>query len=167
MESPFPPDVEELLGDLSAPSDLVSEDDLADLLGVTARNVRELVADGVIERRGPAQYSQRQAVRAYCARLRDQGRRRGTADPELRAEKIRMAKEQADKLELANAISRREFLPASEVETTWATILREVRAGLLALPSRLPQLLPHLTPHDVRTIDTEVRGVLEERARAS
>lgn len=167
--SSFSPDIEELLGPAPVESDLVSESELADLLGVTDRNVRELAADGVIERRGdrPAVYSRRQAVRAYCARLRDQGRRRGTVDPEMRAAKVRLAKEQADKLELANAIARREFLPANEVADGWASILRDVRAAFLALPSRLQQRLPHLTAHDVQTVDSEIRDILGELAHGS
>jgi phage terminase Nu1 subunit (DNA packaging protein) len=96
--------------------------------------------------------------------LRDQVRSRGATDPELRAAKVRLAKEQGDKLELANAIARREFLPASEVADGWASILRNVRAAFLALPSRLQQRLPHLTAHDVRTVDSEIRDTLGELA---
>jgi phage terminase Nu1 subunit (DNA packaging protein) len=153
-------DIEDLLGD----SDLISETDLAILLSVTAQNIRALVADGIIKRRGRGLYGQTQAVQSYCARLREQARKRGTADPELRAEKIRIAKEQADKLELANAAARRELLPAVEVENSWAGTLREIRAAFLALPGRLQQRLPHLTAHDARTIDGEIRAVLAELA---
>jgi hypothetical protein len=39
-------------------------------------------------------------------------------------------------------------------------VLRTVRAGMLAVPSRMQQRLPHLTAHDVAKIDREVRTVL-------
>ena len=41
-------------------------------------------------------------------------------------------------------------------------MLRTVRAGMLAVPSRVSQRLPHLTAHDVAEIDAEVRTVLTE-----
>jgi phage terminase Nu1 subunit (DNA packaging protein) len=88
--------------------------------------------------------------------------RGATANPDLLAEKIRLAKEQADKTALANAKARGELLPAAEVEREWAAILRDVRAAMLALPSRLQQKLPHLSAHDVAMIDREIRDVLAE-----
>lgn len=54
------------------------------------------------------------------------------------------------------------MLDAGEVETTWSGILRQVRVGMLAVPSRAAQRLPHLTAHDVAEIDAEVRAVLME-----
>jgi phage terminase Nu1 subunit (DNA packaging protein) len=43
-------------------------------------------------------------------------------------------------------------------------VLRTVRAGMLAVPSRVQQRLPHLIAHDVAQIDREVRDVLAEIA---
>jgi terminase small subunit / prophage DNA-packing protein len=57
---------------------------------------------------------------------------------------------------------RRELVPATEVEAEWSGVLRTVRAGILAVPSRVQQRLPHLTPHDVAEIDAEVRAALAE-----
>lgn len=53
-----------------------------------------------------------------------------------------------------------ELLPAVEVQEAWADILRQVRSGALALPSRVRARLPHLTAHDVEVIADEVRQVL-------
>ena len=41
-------------------------------------------------------------------------------------------------------------------------MLRTVRAGMLAVPTRVAARLPHLTPHDVTESDGEVRAVLVE-----
>jgi terminase small subunit / prophage DNA-packing protein len=54
------------------------------------------------------------------------------------------------------------LLDAAEVENEWSGVLRTVRAGMLAVPSRVAQRLPHLTAHDVAEIDAEVREVLTE-----
>ncbi|MFG1179940.1 DNA packaging protein [Xanthobacter versatilis] len=86
------------------------------------------------------------------------------AVPDAAAERLRLVKEQADHAALKNAALRREMVPAAEVEREWAGVLRQVRAGILAVPSRLRQLLPGLTPAEVEAIDAELRRVLEEMA---
>ncbi|MGY4284918.1 phage terminase Nu1 subunit (DNA packaging protein) [Bradyrhizobium sp. LM2.7] len=41
-------------------------------------------------------------------------------------------------------------------------MLRTVRAGMLAVSSRVAARLPHLSKHDVAEIDQEIRIVLTE-----
>jgi phage terminase Nu1 subunit (DNA packaging protein) len=53
-------------------------------------------------------------------------------------------------------------LSISPIDAEWSGILRTVRAGMLAVPSRCAARLPHLTAHDVAEIDAEVRAVLGE-----
>jgi hypothetical protein len=55
---------------------------------------------------------------------------------------------------------RGELVEASAVEAEWAGVLRTVRAGMLAVPSRVAQRLPHLNAHDISEIDLEVRDAL-------
>jgi hypothetical protein len=54
---------------------------------------------------------------------------------------------------LKAAKMRGELLDAGEVERTWGGILRTVRAGLLAIPSRCGARIPHLSAADVLEID--------------
>jgi phage terminase Nu1 subunit (DNA packaging protein) len=61
-----------------------------------------------------------------------------------------------------NATARGELVEATAVEAEWSGVLRTVRAGALAIPSRAAQRLPHLSAHDIAVIDSEVRGVLTE-----
>ena len=82
----------------------------------------------------------------------------------LTAEKTRLAKEQADAAELRNAVLRRDLVKASDVEREWSGILRKVRSGILAVPSRVRQQLAHLTAHDAAVIEAEIRLVLEDLA---
>ena len=77
-------------------------------------------------------------------------------------ERARLAKAQADAIEMKNARLRGALLDGEAVEKTWADILRTVRAGMLSVPSRVAQRLPHLTAHDVAEIDQEIRAVLSE-----
>lgn len=136
---------------------------LAALLGVTTRTVTELAQKGVISRAGRGVFPVAESVRGYVAHLREQAAGR-TDSTSLTAERTRLAREQADKVSLANAVARGEMLPARQVQSEWASILRDVRAGLLAVPSRCGATLAHLTAHDVATIDSEIRTALEALA---
>lgn len=78
------------------------------------------------------------------------------------AERARLARAQADAVEIRNARARGALLEAAAVEAEWCGGLRTVRAEMLAVPSRVAQRLPHLTPHDAGEIDAEVRAVLTE-----
>lgn len=80
----------------------------------------------------------------------------------LTAERARLAKAQADAVELKNATMRRELVPASEVERLWSGEWMQLRSSVLAVPSRLRQLLPHLTVEDIEAIDGELRRMLTE-----
>lgn len=158
-------DLSDLLGEVDNTPDVIHESELADLLGITANRIRTLTRDGILHRVAPARYSRREAVQAYCTNLRKQVGRAGRpaladSDP-LKVEKLRLAKEQADALELKNAASRSEVVKADLVERAWSGILRDLRAALLAVPSRVGSRLPSLVAHDIAEIDAEIRATLE------
>lgn len=160
---------ESLLGEDPAPqhaygwSETVPTATLADMLGVSLRTVGELAQKGILTKASRGNWPLRESVRAYCAHLREQAAGRSGSST-LTAERIRAVKEQADKLAMANAVARGEMLPARQVQSEWASILRDVRAALLAVASRCGAALPHLTGHDVATIDGEIRTALEALA---
>jgi phage terminase Nu1 subunit (DNA packaging protein) len=77
-------------------------------------------------------------------------------------ERARLAAAQAALAEQKLARQRGSLLDAAEVEAEWSGVLRTVRAGMLAVPSRCAARLPHLTAHDVSEIDAEVRAVLTQ-----
>jgi terminase small subunit / prophage DNA-packing protein len=164
-------DVEDLLGpanpavSTSAEPDLISTEQLADLLALTVQHVGVLARQGVVKQAGRGRFHRRASIRSYCLDMRQKATGRGVTTP-LIAEKTRLAREQADKIELQNAAARGELLPATDVEASWAATLREIRAGMLALPSRLQQRLDHLTAHDVTAIDREIRDLLTELGNA-
>ncbi|MFP7570404.1 DNA packaging protein [Marivita sp. S2033] len=151
--------------DVDLPS-AVHESTLAAFLGISRTRIVQLVGDGILHRSGRAQFPLKKSVQAYCEKLRDSaspmGRGRSTSsNPELNAEKLRLAKEQADKIELRNAAARGELVKSGQVEREWASVLRDVRAAMLAVPSRCGATLPHLTAHDIQTIEVEIKNALE------
>lgn len=142
-------------------SDGVTAGELAEWLGLTANRVSALARESIIPRNAEKRFPLRAAIKAYCdhARAGATGRR---ADAELAAERLRLAKENADKIAFQNARARGELIAATEVEREWASVLRDVRAAFLAVPSRVAGKLGHLTPHDLAALDAEVRDVLHE-----
>lgn len=55
----------------------------------------------------------------------------------------------------------------AEVEATWRATLRQIRAHLMALPSRIGSRAPTLTRGDIAAIEQEVRDALGEAAEAA
>ena len=163
------PDMEAafLLGEILEPADAAtaSAEEVGAWLGISGTQVHRLARQGVIPRTDDERFDLRAAILAYAAHLRDAQRGRTTTDPELNAEKLRLARANAEKIELANAKVRGALVPVAEVESAWAAVLRDVRAAMLAIPARVQQRLGHLTPHDVQMIDREVRDALEEASR--
>lgn len=138
--------------------------ELADWLGVSERAVADYAHRGIIKRSGRGVFPLKESVRAVCHHLREAASARGGGTATLTAQRERIARGQADKLEMQNAATRRELLPAKLVADEWASILRLVRSRMLATPSRIQQQLGHLSAHDLDTIDREIRDALEELA---
>ncbi|GMO87156.1 terminase small subunit [Bradyrhizobium ottawaense] len=87
---------------------------------------------------------------------------RAPALAEASKQRARLAAAQADLNELKAAKMRGELVEAVAVEAEWSGMLRTVRAGLLAVPSRVAARLPHLSRSDVAEIDAEIRAVLNQ-----
>jgi phage terminase Nu1 subunit (DNA packaging protein) len=79
------------------------------------------------------------SVRGYSKHLRDLATGRGgeSAISSATAERGRLAKAQADYVEMKTAAMRRELVPAADVEAEWSGVLRTVRTAMLAVPSRV------------------------------
>ncbi len=163
------PDIEAayILGKTLEPDNTepVSAEVLGEWLGVSGTQVHRLARQGVIPRTDDKRFDLRAAILAYATHLRDVQRGRTTTNPDLNAEKLRLARANAEKIELANAKVRGALVPVAEVESAWAAVLRDVRAAMLAIPARVQHRLGHLTTHDVQSIDREVRDALEEASR--
>jgi terminase small subunit / prophage DNA-packing protein len=140
---------------------------LARHFGVTARAIGDLVRRKVIERKERGfdlEDSTRRAMTHYRNLAQGRG---GEVDVGKAAHhRARLAKAQAELVETKGKKLRGELVEAAAVEAEWSNILRTVRAGMLAVPSRCQQRLPQLTAHDVGEIDAEVREVLTEMGRS-
>ncbi len=93
------------------------------------------------------------------------GKRPGAGRPRVPGESLesarrRLARANADRRELEVRRLRGELLDAEATARAWATLARDVRAALLAVPGRVATTLPQLAPADVDTIDREIRAAL-------
>ncbi len=83
----------------------------------------------------------------------------GTQEPEdldLSEERARLAKEQADRVAMENAVRRKELAPIAVVTTTLARVSSQVAAHLEAVPGKVRMRLPHLTNADLDVIQHEI-----------
>lgn len=144
---------------------VVTAAELCALTGVSQNAGRELASRKIWVRVGTKGFNTRESIRNHVTELARTAKR-GNVGAELDRERVRVQKATAEKLELANAEARRELIPAAEVEREWAAVLRDIRAAMLALPSRVQQRLGHLSAHDLTTMDQEIRGALAEIANA-
>lgn len=142
----------------------ISASDLAKVLGLTRTSISRLAADGVIPRDGRT-YPFPDAAVAYCEHMRSNKSKAGrpsdpVTDP-YKAAKIAQAEASAALTDLKRRRAEGELLDRAEVESTWRAILTDVRAALLAVPSRVGTRLPTLTATDLEEIAAEIRAALE------
>lgn len=135
------------------------------VLGITARQVRNLADRGVLPREGDDRYPVETVVQKYCSYLRAAAQARGGDSAAAAAdERARLSRARAQLAEAKNGVILGELVKADEVQSTWSGIVRTVRAAMLAVPSRVASRVPDLTPHHVREIDAEIRAALTELA---
>jgi phage terminase Nu1 subunit (DNA packaging protein) len=137
--------------------------DLCALLDISPAALTDLKKRGIAVHLAHDSYDLWATVQAYVAHLRSVAARWGSEDQAetLTAARARLAREKADEAARRNAVARGELVQAADVVRGWSDTLRAVRAGLLAVPSRLRASLPHLSGSDVALIDREIRTTLE------
>lgn len=126
--------------------------------------VVQLVRQGIlptpIER---GKYDLIACVRAFILHQQDRGRSRSSQE----AERTRLLKAQADKMEMEVLTLGRQLIPADHVVLAWQKLIAAARARLLAMPSQLaPQLAGINEIQAIKDHITEsVREALEELSR--
>lgn len=139
----------------------MTEAQIAAFLDIATSQVRTKTRDGILVKDGKGRWNVRKSLSNYLSQLRENAFKGGPQTDELKAEKLRLAREQADKLEIANAAARGDMVRAADVEREWANVLRDVRSTMLAVPSRVGSKLSHLSAHDIAEIDRELKAALE------
>ncbi|OCC06371.1 hypothetical protein BA190_03840 [Labrys sp. WJW] len=143
---------------------LLTKEQFSGLVGCTIRQISKLIAEGVLTLDTQGRLELYGSVKSYCQRLVGIASQR--QDATLQKAKIRQTEAAAEKIEIENKKKLGEYLDVAEVESEWSGILRDLRARMLAVPSRVAQRHGTLNNHTVDMIDREIRDALTELGNA-
>jgi phage terminase Nu1 subunit (DNA packaging protein) len=136
--------------DLSQP---ITQERFGLLVGVTQQAVSDMVARGTLKPDG----STHAWLLAYTANLREQAAGRATTgDLELATERARLAKEQADRIAMQNAVQRRELAPVGMLESALASVSRQIAGALEAIPIHLKRQNPDVASEVLELVTNEI-----------
>jgi phage terminase Nu1 subunit (DNA packaging protein) len=126
----------------------------AELVGVSQQAISALVNRGILSSGDTGA----QWLRVYCENLREQaaGRSSSCGGLDLVQERARLAKEQADKVAMANSIERRELASVHVLEIVLAKVGRQAVSILEAVPVQLKRNSVSITADDLKFITTEI-----------
>lgn len=143
--------------------------DLCDLFGLSPAALADLKKRGIAIHCGHDSYDLTATTHAYVTQLRGTAAGWGIGEQaaSLTNERTRLAKEQADAAAIKNAKLRGELVDASEVERTWADTLRQVRARIMAVPSRLRSEVVGIDGQTIDAMDKALRVALGELGNAN
>lgn len=129
----------------------------AELVGVSVSVVHDRLSRGLLRADGRNRVVVAENVRLYAEELRLAAGRHGAGhrDPA----KVRLTEGQARLVELKVAQAEGRLLDATAVTAEWSDVLRQVRAGVLAAPTRIGARLG-LSAADVEAVAAELRDVL-------
>lgn len=106
------------------------------LFGLSARRVQQLANEGIIVKAGRGQYRLLASVRGYVTFLQERVSGDRKADG-WRDERARLAREQADRIALENAVSRGRLIQSDQVENVLSAAMAALSADLDGLPGRM------------------------------
>lgn len=126
------------------------------LVGVSQQAVGSLVMRGVLD----TSVTGHQMLQAYCSHLREQAAGRATnGDLDLATERAGLAKAQRERLEMQNAISRKELAPVGLIEEVLSKVGARCAGLLDAIPGAIKRRVPSLTSEEINNIRKEIARV--------
>jgi len=131
-------------------------------LDISDRRLRELLAEWGIDHKSTTLSDIR--IR-YIRRLREEAAGRASGGEfDLTNERARLAKEQADKIAMANAVTRNELAPRALLVLVLARTAPKICSILDALPGALKRRVPMLDQTAISLIESEISKTRNEIA---
>jgi len=94
---------------------------------------------------------------AYCEHLREvAGGRLAAGDLDLATERAALARVQRERIEMANAVTRKELAPVVVIAEVLARVGRQIASILEALPPAIKRRAQSLTADDLLEIEKEI-----------
>lgn len=142
----------------------MTQKDFGLLVGISQPAVSDLISRGVLfdgDTTG-------NWLLAYCDNLRMQAAGRGgDAAGALTAERARLARAQAEKIEMQNAVSRKELAPVALLEQVLATTGTKAKRILATIKGELRRRFPSMSATDMQAVDTIIGKALGQIASMS
>lgn len=112
----------------------VTQSAFGEMVGISQPAVSDLLSRGVITAGQPAGVW----LKAYCHHLREQAAGRAAAgELDLAGERAALAKVQRERIEMQNAVTRKELAPVTVIEEVLARVGRQIVGILEAIPVQL------------------------------
>lgn len=134
-------------------SEVVTQKRFGEIVGVSQQAVSDLVLRGVLTEGATLG----DWLLSYCGHLREVAAgRAGSGDLDLVEQRARLAAAQAEKVEMANAVTRGELTPTVVLEQVLARAAAKIAGVLDAIPGMIRRRVPVLTAGDVEVITGEI-----------
>jgi phage terminase Nu1 subunit (DNA packaging protein) len=128
-------------------NDVCTQTVFADVVGITPSMASDLGRRGIITIGQPL----RDQVRSYCSHIREQAAGRAGVGPlSLADERAALAKSQRERIDLQNAVSRREYGPVAKIESSIGDLMVTIGNQLDAIPGKLRLGNPSLSADDLK-----------------
>lgn len=146
--------------------DTCSSTELATILGISTRSVREWTQKGaLVPATAKGRYQTLPSVHGYIKSLREQAAGRATKNGRVLAdERANLAHTQNKITELKYAQMRGDVMTLDEVSDSWSSFAAAVKAAVLALPGKARSSIPHITAHDAEVLKRICRDSLIDLA---
>ena len=139
---------------------LVKEAELAAMLDVSPRRIRQLSDEGTIVKSGPGEYELHASVLGYI-------RKSASGGDGYEADRARKMKADADMAEIEAAKAASKLVESRPIERTWMAAIIGAKTRLMALPARIgPQTVIQPTAQAAtELIRKEMMDALAELSR--
>jgi len=111
---------------------------LANILNLTGARLSQLTQEGILKKEERGKYALCDAVNAYVTYLhnapKNQWGSKTEDETDFDRERLRRTKEEADKLELANARTRGELVEVSKVKRLGEQVMSGIKTKILNMP---------------------------------
>ena len=145
---------------------LGTQQELAELIGVSEARISQMVGDGIVER-GATLVMQ---IRSYCAWLREVAAGRASSEIgglDLVQERAALAREQRLGIEIKNAVLRGDFAPIALLSEVLATASQSVVERFEQLPGQLKKACPDLPDAAREQVMSALASARNEWVRAT
>jgi phage terminase Nu1 subunit (DNA packaging protein) len=133
----------------------------AELTSLTSGMVPDLLQRGIIT----DSQTLKEQVRSYCRYIREiAAGRAGTGPLSLADERAALAKSQRERIDMQNAITRREYGPVSQIEYSVADTMAQAANMLDAIPGKLRLANDKLTSEDLNIVASVIALVRNDVA---